>query len=68
MALIKEEKAAKAAEKAAEVAAKKEAGKDATVVQMENGATRVYSKDVHGDNHAELAAEFASKDERRKVL
>lgn len=40
---------------------------DVTRVQFEGGV-REYSKEVHGDNHAELAAEFASKDERRKVL
>lgn len=44
-----------------------ESSKDVTLVKFEGGV-REYSKEVHGEDHAALAKEFASKDARREVL
>lgn len=53
------EKAAKAAEKEAEKAAK--ADKTSATVVWRGNRTRTYTKELHGENFAALAKEFAEK-------
>jgi hypothetical protein len=61
MALTPEEKAAAKAAKDAEKAAAKAAANSDAVTVTWNGGSRVYSRDVHGEDFADLAAEFAGK-------
>ena len=74
-ALTAEEKAIKA-QAAIKAKAAKEAAKaaklgDATVVAVvtaDGSVIRKYSEKVHGENFAEFATEFASKEEGRTVI
>lgn len=76
IAAAAEAKAAAVAEKAARVAAEKAAKealggvpKNATVVHVDHEeGRRTYSKEEHGDNFLDLAAEFAGKVEGRSVV
>lgn len=66
-----EAKAAKEAEKAAKEAEKAAAKAAKTSVTVEwNGGARVYSKEVHGENFADLADEFVAKhtDKKAKIV
>jgi hypothetical protein len=66
MALTPEEKAAAKAAKEEEKAAAK-AGTDSVTVTW-NGGERVFTRDEHGDDFAELAKEFAESHDRNGTV